>query len=36
MTRRVQQHMAAIGNLSRITLSINPSSQALTPFSGWP
>ena len=33
MTRRVQQHMAAIGNLSRITLSINPFiPKPFTPF----
>lgn len=33
MTRRVQQHMASIGNLSRITLSINPFiPKPFTPF----
>ena len=33
MPRRVQQHMAAIGNLSRITLSINPFiPKPFTPF----
>lgn len=33
MTRRVQQHMAAIGNLSKITLSINPFiPKPCTPF----
>ena len=33
MTRRGQQHMAAIGNLSRITLSINPFiPKPFTPF----
>lgn len=33
MTRRVQQHMVAIGNLSKITLSINPFiPKPCTPF----
>jgi radical SAM superfamily enzyme YgiQ (UPF0313 family) len=33
MTRRVQQHMASIGNMSRITLSINPFiPKPFTPF----